>query len=42
MYAYIKGLVVEIESSYIVIDNNNIGYIIYVPNPYSYKLNNEY
>ena len=42
MYAYIKGLVVEIESSYIVIDSNNIGYIIYVPNPYSYKLNNEY
>ena len=42
MYAYIKGLVVEIESSYIVIDNNNIGYIIYVPNPYSYRLNNEY
>lgn len=42
MYAYIKGLVVEIESSYIVIDNNNIGYIIYVSNPYSYKLNNEY
>lgn len=42
MYAYIKGLVVEIESSYIVIDNNNIGYVIYVPNPYSYKLNNEY
>ena len=42
MYAYIKGLVVEIESSYIVIDNNNIGYIISVPNPYSYKLNNEY
>ena len=42
MYAYIKGLVVEIESSYIVIDNNNIGYIIYVPNPYSYKVGNEY
>ena len=42
MYAYIKGLVVEIESSYIVIDNNNIGYIIYVPNPYSYKVGEEY
>ncbi len=42
MYAYIKGLVVEVESSYIVIDNNNIGYIIYVPNPYSYKVGNEY
>lgn len=42
MYAYIKGLVVDIESSYIVVDNNNIGYIIYVPNPYSYKVNNEY
>lgn len=42
MYGYIKGIVTEIESSYIVLENNNIGYLIYVANPYSYQLNNEY
>lgn len=38
MYGYIRGKVVEIDSNYIIIDNNDIGYLIYVPNPYSYKL----
>ena len=42
MYGYIKGKVVLIDSSYIVIDNNGIGYLIYVPNPYSYQLDHEY
>lgn len=42
MYGYIKGIVTEIESNYIIIDNNGIGYIIFVPNPYAYQLNNEY
>ena len=42
MYGYIIGKVVEIYSNYIVIDNNGIGYLVYVPNPYSYILNNEY
>ena len=42
MYGYIRGVVVEIDSNYIVLENNNIGYIVYVPNPYSYTLNNEY
>ncbi len=42
MYGYIKGKIVEIASNYVVIDNNDIGYIIYVPNPYSYQLNNNY
>ena len=35
MYGYIRGTVVEIDSNYIVVDNNSIGYLIYVPNPYS-------
>ena len=39
---YIKGLVVDITSSYIVIDNNGIGYEIYTPNPYAFKANTEY
>ena len=42
MYGYIKGTITEIDSSYVILENNNIGYIIYVPNPYSYQLNNEY
>ncbi len=42
MYGYIKGIVTEIESSYIILETNNIGYLIYVANPYSYQLNNEY
>ena len=37
MYEYIKGKIIEIENNYIVLENNNIGYIIYVANPYSYK-----
>lgn len=41
MYEYIKGKVVEQESNYIVVDNNRIGYLIYVPNPYSFELNGE-
>lgn len=42
MYEYIKGEIVKQESNYIVLDNNNIGYLIYVPNPYSFELNHEY
>ena len=37
MYEYIKGKISEIEANYIVIDNNGIGYIVYVASPYSYK-----
>jgi len=42
MYGYIKGKVTEIESSYIILENNNIGYLIYVANPYSFQIDNEY
>ena len=42
MYEYIKGKIVNQESNYIVVDNNGIGYLIYVPNPYSFELNKEY
>jgi len=42
MYGYINGIVKEIESNYIILENNNIGYIIYVANPYSYIIDNEY
>lgn len=41
MYAYIKGKIVYIESNYIVLENNNVGYLIYTANPYSFELNGE-
>lgn len=40
MYAYIKGIIKEIKANYIVIDNNNIGYLILVPNAYVYNVGN--
>ncbi len=42
MYAYIKGKVTDIESNYIVLDNNNVGYLIYTSNPYSFEIDKEY
>ena len=39
MYDYICGNVSIIESTYIVVDNNGIGYKIYTPNPYIFKEN---
>ena len=35
MYGYIKGKITYVTSNYIIIDNNGIGYIIFVANPYS-------
>lgn len=42
MYSYIIGIITEIMPSYVVIDNNGIGYRIYVPNPFFYKENGSY
>lgn len=41
MYDYIKGKVTDQTSSTIVLENNNIGYIITVANPYSYEIDEE-
>lgn len=41
MYSYIKGIITIIEPSYVVVENNGIGYMIFVANPYSYKVNEE-
>lgn len=41
MYEYIKGKVTKISPKYIVLENNNIGYLIIVPNPYNYKVDTE-
>jgi Holliday junction DNA helicase RuvA len=42
MYGYIKGIVKEVESNYIILDNNGIGYLIYTANPYSFEIDLEY
>ena len=36
MYEYIKGEVTDNQSNYIVLENNGVGYLVYVANPYSY------
>ncbi len=41
MYSYIKGMVSAQEANYIVLDNNGIGYHIFVANPFQYKINEE-
>ena len=33
MYSYIEGIVKEIESNYITLENNGIGFLIYTANP---------
>ena len=42
MFEYIYGRVDSINPGYIVLDNNNIGYKIYVANPYTFEVNKEY
>lgn len=42
MFSYIKGTVESFGSNYISLENNGIGYMIYVPNPYAYQLGNEF
>ena len=41
MYAFIKGKIVDIESNYIIVENNGIGYLVYTANPYSFQLEQE-
>lgn len=42
MYNYILGKVEEIDSSSITLDNNGIGYLIYVASPFSFNLGETY
>ena len=37
MYSYIKGQITEVMPTHITVDNNGIGYMIKVPNPYLYE-----
>jgi len=42
MIATIKGKVTYVEPSNIIIENQGIGYSVFTPNSYKYKLNQEY
>ncbi len=42
MYDYIVGTVTYLKNNAIVLDNNGIGYLVYVSNPYSFELGKEY
>ena len=42
MYDYIKGIVTGLKNNSIVLDNNGIGYLIRVSNPYSFEIGEEY
>ena len=41
MINYIKGTVTIIGANYIVIEANNIGYTVFVSNPYSFEINKD-
>ena len=42
MINYIKGTIKIIEANYIVVECNNIGYTVFVSNPYSYEIEKDY
>ena len=42
MFEYIIGKVTDIKPNGIVLENNGIGYFIYVSNPYIFNVNKEY
>lgn len=42
MYSYIKGKITEVESNYITIEANDIGYLVYTANPYQFELQKDY
>ena len=41
MYSYIIGTITEINNNHIVLENNRIGYLIYVSNPYDFTRDEE-
>lgn len=41
MFDYLKGKITKVYPTYIVLDNNNIGYRIFTPNPYLFAPDEE-
>ncbi len=42
MYNYIKGIIAEVKSTSIVLDNNGIGYEVFTPNPFAFEEGKDY
>ena len=42
MFNYLNGVITEIDVNNVTLDCNGLGYKIYVPNPFSYEINNKY
>ncbi len=42
MFRYLNGVVKEISSTFIVVEVNNIGYLVYTANPYSFEEGKDY
>ena len=42
MFEYINGKITVIESNYIIIDVNGLGYKVYTASPYSFEIDKEY
>ncbi len=42
MYSYFKGMVTIVNSDSVVIDVGGVGYLIRVPNPFSYEVGKDY
>ena len=41
MYSYIRGVIVDMARDHIVVDNQGIGYLLYVSNPYQFTKGKE-
>ena len=41
MYGYIKGVVTKVTPKNIILENNGVGYLLIVSNPYNFSLNSE-
>lgn len=42
MYGYINGTITKITPKNIIVENNGIGYLLIVSNPYNFELNKQY
>lgn len=42
MYYSLNGKIVAIESTYVAIECNGVGYLVYTPNPFSFEVGNTY
>ena len=40
MYDYLKGTVTRITPEYIALEANGVGWQLYTPNPFAFRINN--